>query len=192
MLEFTAASFGSRELVPALLKSLEGLPAQIDAKKDKALGSLLGMMYEEFRARPNPSCLEPLLMAFLVHLARFARPEEAKRSPRSSLVDRFRSLVETHFREQHAVDFYAKNLGTTGKRLTTQAARVLGKSAGAYIQERCLTEAKRLLAYSDLPIAEIGFRLGYEDPNYFARFFRQRSGIAPGKFRDLARHSVPS
>jgi len=52
-------------------------------------------------------------------------------------------------------------------------------------------EAKRLLAYSNLTIAEIGYRIGYEDPNYFARFFRQKSGLSPGRYRKLAAHTIP-
>ncbi|MCD8262065.1 MAG: helix-turn-helix domain-containing protein [Bacteroides sp.] len=48
---------------------------------------------------------------------------------------------------------------------------VTGKSAKKVIQERILTEAKRLLRYTDLPVAEIVEKLSYDNDSYFIRFF---------------------
>jgi AraC-like DNA-binding protein len=44
-------------------------------------------------------------------------------------------------------------------------------------------EARRLLAHSDLTAAQVGFQFGFEDPAYFARFFRREAGEAPTRFR---------
>lgn len=98
--------------------------------------------------------------------------------------------MEKHFQKEHAVEFYASLMGTTTKALTTQISRALAKPAGAVIQERCLVEAKRILAYSSLPISQIAYELGYEDPNYFARFFKRKAGMSPGEFRKLSARSV--
>ncbi len=48
-------------------------------------------------------------------------------------------------------------------------------------------EAKRLLAHSDLPAARIADRLGFDDAANFSKFFRQRTGLAPGAFRTALR-----
>jgi AraC-like DNA-binding protein len=106
------------------------------------------------------------------------------------LVSQFQQLVDHYFKQEHSVEFYAQRLGLTGKALTTKLSKAIGKSAGAVIQERCLIEAKRLLAHSDLSIAEIGYQIGYEDPNYFARFFRRKTGHTPGEFRKRATRPV--
>jgi AraC family transcriptional regulator, transcriptional activator of pobA len=47
-----------------------------------------------------------------------------------------------------------------------------------------LLEAKRLLRYSDLPVTEIAYRLNFEDPSYFSRFFKKYTGFSPSEFRE--------
>ena len=36
-----------------------------------------------------------------------------------------------------------------------------------------LIEAKRLLRYSRLSVAEIAYQLKFDDPSYFSRFFKK-------------------
>lgn len=51
------------------------------------------------------------------------------------------------------------------------------------IHLRMIVEAKRQLRYTAMPVAQIAYFLGFEDPAYFTRFFRQRSGLSPKAFR---------
>jgi AraC-like DNA-binding protein len=46
-----------------------------------------------------------------------------------------------------------------------------------------MREARRLLATTDLRIAEVAERLGYDEPTHFTRAFRRSSGISPQRFR---------
>lgn len=59
----------------------------------------------------------------------------------------------------------------------------MAQSALELLHERRLLEARRLLAYSQLPIAQIAHQLGYEDPAYFSRFFQRRVGVSPSWYR---------
>lgn len=43
--------------------------------------------------------------------------------------------------------------------------------------------AQLWLAETELPIAEIGRRLGYDDQNYFAKVFRKETGVSPSDYR---------
>ena len=43
--------------------------------------------------------------------------------------------------------------------------------------------AKILLTKTELPISEIGARVGFPDPNYFAKIFRRETGVTPSRFR---------
>lgn len=45
----------------------------------------------------------------------------------------------------------------------------------------------RLLDLSDAPVHRIAKQLGYDDPYYFSRLFRQVIGVAPSDYRKLAR-----
>jgi AraC-like DNA-binding protein len=47
-----------------------------------------------------------------------------------------------------------------------------------------MNEAKRLLLLlPDEPVRRIAQRVGYPDQNYFARVFRQTTGMSPQRFR---------
>ena len=58
-----------------------------------------------------------------------------------------------------------------------------GRSPGHILRQEIALEAKRLLIHSELTAAEIGFKLGFDDPSYFGRFFKRESGLSPTAFR---------
>jgi AraC family transcriptional activator of pobA len=186
VLEFTRASLPQG--ADNIFSALESLPS-CGALSESAV-ALLGLMREEFRekATGHHLSLESMLRAFLVILSREGKSKHSRRT--DALSEQMRNLVEKNFHREHSVEFYARELRLSPKALTTKVKAALGSSAGELIQERLLLEAKRLLAHSALTVAEVGYELGYEDPSYFARFFRKRAGLAPGKYRKLSSRTV--
>jgi AraC-like DNA-binding protein len=75
-------------------------------------------------------------------------------------------------------------LHVTTNHLNETVKGTLGQPAGMIIRERLLLEAKRLLRYSDSPVAEIATHLNFEDPSYFSRFFKKHTGFSPSEFRE--------
>ncbi|EGQ3934047.1 TPA: helix-turn-helix transcriptional regulator, partial [Staphylococcus pseudintermedius] len=59
-----------------------------------------------------------------------------------------------------------------------------GKNPQTYIYEYKMNMAADLLLKSNLKINEIAFQLGYEDPNYFTRQFKQAYGLSPRAYRN--------
>jgi AraC-like DNA-binding protein len=53
------------------------------------------------------------------------------------------------------------------------------------IQERIILEIQRLLLHSDLNINQIGYRLGFDDPSYFVKYFKKHTKISPSEFRKV-------
>ena len=47
-----------------------------------------------------------------------------------------------------------------------------------------ISEARRLLKETDLPVREIAFQTGYDDPLNFSRMFRKVCGVSPTQFRN--------
>ncbi len=45
-----------------------------------------------------------------------------------------------------------------------------------------IRKAKELLESGALPIKEVAFRLGFDDPYYFSRLFRKKTGVAPSRW----------
>jgi len=97
--------------------------------------------------------------------------------------NQFRQLVDQHFRQEHSVAFYASQLCITPGHLNDLVKKESGATAKQFIIIRLTTEAKRLLLYSELPVSEISWELGYTDPSYFVRLFRNETGSSPLAFR---------
>ena len=62
---------------------------------------------------------------------------------------------------------------------------VLGLSPMQYLTDWRLQKAKRLLRDTNLSIAEVGFRSGYQSLPSFTRRFGKQFGTSPGAFRKL-------
>lgn len=125
------------------------------------------------------------LRLLLVAAARLRQERRAAAAPGADLAlfARFRSLVESRFREPRPVAAYAADLGVTAKRLGLACRRAGGRSPLEIVHARRMLEARRALLYTSMSIAEVGYALGFQDPAYFSRFFARRSGLAPRAYR---------
>ena len=110
-------------------------------------------------------------------------PGSAAPSRDYDLLVRYRALLETHFREQRNLGFYADALAVTRARLNAACNARADKTASDLLHERILIEAKRYLVYSESSVAQVAHLTGFDDPAYFNRFFTQRVGMSPGAFR---------
>jgi AraC family transcriptional activator of pobA len=98
------------------------------------------------------------------------------------LFGRFRSLVESWYREHQSVAKYTRALGVTEKRLAVACRTAVNRTPLELIHDRLVIEAKRSLLYTSMSIAEVAYSLGFEDPAYFSRFFTRQAGVAPRVF----------
>jgi AraC-like DNA-binding protein len=96
---------------------------------------------------------------------------------------RFRDDLDRTFARTRRVEDYADRLGCCVRTLTRASLAATGRSAKQVIDDRVTLEAKRLLAGTDLPVAEVGRRLGFPEPTNFGRFFQREAGQSPGAFR---------
>ncbi|MGW9079423.1 helix-turn-helix domain-containing protein [Streptomyces kronopolitis] len=86
---------------------------------------------------------------------------------------------------------HAARHGMTPAELRTAVRRGAGCSPKDYLLGIRLGRAKELLTGTELPVAAVARRVGYDDPAYFSRLFARRVGTAPVRFRDRQAHSVP-
>ncbi|MDX3089361.1 helix-turn-helix domain-containing protein [Streptomyces sp. ME02-6978a] len=68
--------------------------------------------------------------------------------------------------------------------MTRARLAATGRTAEQYVDDRVLLEAKRLLWHSGLTAKEVTDRLGFTDAGDFTKFFRLRTGVTPGTFRE--------
>ena len=67
--------------------------------------------------------------------------------------------------------------------LERRFSQILGISPKAEILRVRLDRVCRLLAESDLPLAEVAEKTGFEHPEYMSRLFKKKMGTTPGEFR---------
>lgn len=101
----------------------------------------------------------------------------------TNIVRTFRNNVNDHFNKEHSASFYADLQFITPDHLNRIVKAKIGKTAKEYIQTRIITEAKRLLYFTDLNTKEIGYQLGFNVPANFSAFFKKNTGISPSKFK---------
>lgn len=107
-----------------------------------------------------------------------AEPNAAQR-----LTTAFTALIERDFRTGAGVSVYAERLGVTPTHLTRACRECCGRSASRLLAERVHFEARRLLVETDLPVGDIGRRIGFASPAYFSRAFLKHTGKSPSVFR---------
>lgn len=102
---------------------------------------------------------------------------------KSSYVERFKNLVDRHFKDEKRTRFYSEQLAISANYLNSLIQEKLESSAEEFIQHRVVLEAERLLLNTDLSVTEISFELGFSDNSHFGKYFKKINGESPNQFR---------
>lgn len=176
-------------------------PLTVDLQRDAPeTTGLLRTMRLLAREHGRPECapgiaLRGWLQVLLGHALRVTRDMPRQAGPeagqRRALVARFGKLVEQRFGGNDTVAAYAAGLHVSESRLRNACLAITGQTPIQMIHARMLLEAKRRLHYTDHPIREIAYGLGFRDAAYFTRFFSRRTGLSPRAFRQRGPESAP-
>lgn len=99
-----------------------------------------------------------------------------------NLIRAFKNAVDKNYKREHSTTFYANELYITPDHLNRTFKAKIGKTAKDYIQARIITEAKRLLYFTDLSNKEIAYELGFNEPANFSAFFKKHTQLSPSSF----------
>jgi AraC family transcriptional activator of pobA len=98
-------------------------------------------------------------------------------------LNRLTGLIHQHFRSHKPASFYAHQLGISPTHLNRIVKQLTGRSTQTLISDKLVDEAQRELLFTQIPVQEIGYRLGFSDPAYFSRFFLSQTGLSPRQWR---------
>lgn len=115
-------------------------------------------------------------------LSRTAQKKQIKTHQNNALIEQLKGLILSDYSKLHTIAYYADRLNVREEKLNETCKKILGISAKQYLLNLKITEAKRLLIYSDHNINEITFLIGFEDSSYFARIFKKKTGFSPSFF----------
>lgn len=99
------------------------------------------------------------------------------------LLFEFKKLLASDFIRHRNVSYYAQKLFVSPKHFTTVIKEESGKTAGEWIDEMVLLEAKILLQNKELTIAQVADQLNFNDQSTFGKFFKNLTGHSPLDYR---------
>lgn len=160
------------ELYGRLIQLLKDIKVEIDVYKPNDDHLLRALLYEA------------LMLLSRTYQTRYpAEDKTPNRGIATIHLNKFMELVSEHLKEQHAVQYYADKLCITPNYLNEIVRSAVGVGAKQYILNKVMDEAKRLLAYTALPVSDIARDLHFSTVSYFVRSFRQLTGETPLAYR---------
>ncbi|MBS0476695.1 MAG: helix-turn-helix transcriptional regulator [Proteobacteria bacterium] len=138
---------------------------------------------------PSPLLGSSCRVAVLHALARRFRSAAVARGRAQPKLDRVtlrRVLAAIHELPTPAlsIEMLAKEAGLSPYHFSRLFRNSVGRSPYRYYDELRFQRAKDLLGTTDLPVNEIGSRLGFTHPSQFTRAFRRHAGCAPSAYRN--------
>lgn len=107
----------------------------------------------------------------------------AKSGSEIEFLQQLYKILEQHIGDEYfSVEQLTKSLAISRTQLHRKTIEVTGFSAGQLLQNLRLDHARQLLSESNLTVAEVAFRCGFSDPNYFSRLFSKTQGMTPTEF----------
>lgn len=103
----------------------------------------------------------------------------------SPLVCRAAMMIREQYSHGITLEELAARMRVTPEYLSTQFHREMGMTFGAYIRDTRTEQAKKLLLGTEKKLYEIAREVGYSDPKYFSRVFREQTGYLPADYRKM-------
>ena len=172
----------ARTIGPRPDEVLRPLASVLHGVASQRLTALLALL-EETTAQPLPMRDQQavaLVHAALAELAAQAAGHGTGGAERLQALDR---LIQDHMSKGWSARDYAGALAISTGHLSRLCREATGLGASAYIDQAIMVEASRLLAFTRMPVSDIGFRLGYSDPSHFAKRFKRVRGESPSQYR---------
>jgi len=96
----------------------------------------------------------------------------------------FQKLLSQKYTQTRDAKKYASSLNISYRHLNDVCKEFTQRTAKAVIDEFVTLEAKRKLSQMDLPIKEISYSLGFDEPTNFVKYFKKQIGASPKMFRE--------
>lgn len=99
-------------------------------------------------------------------------------------VYKVQSIINNDLDVQFTIPELSQKVGVNDSILKKEFKRIFGQTIFEYALNTRLSEAKKLLDFSDKPIYEISEMVGYKNATHFSAAFKKLEGVTPKKYRD--------
>ncbi len=149
-------------------------------EQDSILKNAFLKVYQEAkREKPNSILLEYAIKILLIEVLR----AESESKEEGQFLDCVLEYIQNHCIEKISLDELAKLEHVSKSWLSRKFRQRTGSTVISYINRLRVERAKQFLVDTDLDVSEIAYQLGFENPKYFYRVFKEQVGESPAAFR---------
>jgi AraC family transcriptional activator of pobA len=162
---------------------------QVEENRFKKLLAYLSNCFTEYTIKQGgyQEAIKANLDLFFIEFTRQSQtPNQISTAINTYTQERYEELLrllEANIGQVKSVSQYAGLLNLSVYQLNAITKASVGKTTADLINEQIILEAKRYLLATPNQIKDIAWQLGYEDPSYFIRFFKNHTGHSPDSFR---------
>ena len=113
-----------------------------------------------------------------------------RKTVNNDLLSKMEHLLNAHFNDSGihkngliTVEYLANKLHVSANYLSDMLRSLTGQNAQQHIHEKLIEVAKEKLITTNLSVSEIGYALGFEQPQSFNRLFKKKTEMSPLKYR---------
>lgn len=110
-------------------------------------------------------------------------PDEGSLSKKRAELGQIKEYLDEHFVEKISLDNLSERFFINKYYLTRIFKEAYGLTISHYIMEKRITQAKKLIRFSEMTMDEIAESVGMSDANYFSRAFRKIEGVSPTEYQ---------
>lgn len=148
------------------------------------LKKIIELFALEYKSNQRLSLLTIYLEALLFQISSIYEDIIEYKDYSGSIVAQLMKLIDTHYREEKEIIFYAQLLGLSPKSLNQISKKGTGRTIKQHLQDRLILEIKKEIRIGEKSMKEIAFSMKFDDPAYFSRFFKSQTGVTPGEFKE--------
>jgi AraC family transcriptional activator of pobA len=108
------------------------------------------------------------------------------------VLQKLESILNDYFKNEQplkqglpTVQFLSEQLNISASYLGDMMRSLTGQNAQQHIHHKLIEKAKEILSTSNLTVAEVAYRLGFEHPQSFSRLFKTKTNLSPLEFRHM-------
>ena len=120
----------------------------------------------------------------LTKIMEYSWPEDERlEKGKKSVLESVRGYLDEHFQERVLLDDLAEQFFVNKYYLTRIFKEQYGVSISSYLQNLRISQAKKMLRFTDMSLEQIGAECGLATGYYFSRVFKAVEGMAPSEYR---------
>jgi two-component system response regulator YesN len=96
--------------------------------------------------------------------------------------------IQEHYEEEINIDDVSYAIGISASYLHQLCKKELNQTFLDYLTDYRIHQAKQILTFENIKMAEVASKVGYRSPQHFSQLFKKKTGMLPHQYRDGGEH----